>query len=170
MNQDGMQRLSMTPTVSRQTQSKEFGQVMKETVEAVGSVGGALSGALLNAVPGGPVMSAAARSVTAAAAVTSGGSTRTFASTTGEARAAINAEYADVGGGRGGGGGGSNGTSVQSGSPEEFNHMVDIMRAESERSMRMQMEMQQESRDYNMVTNVLKVRHDSAKSAINNIR
>jgi hypothetical protein len=36
--------------------------------------------------------------------------------------------------------------------------------------MMMQMQMQQESREYNAVSNVLKVRHDSAKSAINNIR
>jgi hypothetical protein len=34
----------------------------------------------------------------------------------------------------------------------------------------MQMQMQQESREYNTISNVLKVRHDSAKSAINNIR
>ena len=44
------------------------------------------------------------------------------------------------------------------------------MRAEADRSMLVQMQMQQESREYNTVSNVLKVRHDSAKSAINNIR
>ena len=37
-------------------------------------------------------------------------------------------------------------------------------------ALELQLQVQQESREYNAITNVLKVRHDSAKSAINNIR
>jgi hypothetical protein len=56
------------------------------------------------------------------------------------------------------------------GTPSELSGMIGQMRAEADRSTMMQMQMQQESREYNTISNVLKVRHDSAKSAINNIR
>ncbi|HSP80094.1 MAG TPA: hypothetical protein VLQ93_16305, partial [Myxococcaceae bacterium] len=36
--------------------------------------------------------------------------------------------------------------------------------------MQLQNEMQKESRAHNAVSNIMKVRHDSAKAAINNIR
>jgi hypothetical protein len=36
--------------------------------------------------------------------------------------------------------------------------------------MQMQNEMQRESREHNALSNIMKVRHDSAKAAINNIR
>jgi hypothetical protein len=47
---------------------------------------------------------------------------------------------------------------------------VDQMRQEADRSLLMQLQMQQESREYNAVSNVLKVRHESARAAINNLR
>jgi hypothetical protein len=36
--------------------------------------------------------------------------------------------------------------------------------------LQLQMDMQRESREFNAVSNIIKVRHDSAKAAINNIR
>ena len=36
--------------------------------------------------------------------------------------------------------------------------------------LKLQRDMQQESQQYNTLSNVMKVRHDSAKAAINNIR
>ena len=38
------------------------------------------------------------------------------------------------------------------------------------REVELQDEMQRESREHNTVSNIMKVRHDSAKAAINNIR
>jgi hypothetical protein len=36
--------------------------------------------------------------------------------------------------------------------------------------LQLQNEMQRESREHNAISNIMKVRHDSAKAAINNIR
>ena len=36
--------------------------------------------------------------------------------------------------------------------------------------LQLQNDMQQESREHNAISNIIKVRHDSAKAAINNIR
>ncbi len=36
--------------------------------------------------------------------------------------------------------------------------------------LQLQMDMQRESREFNAISNIIKVRHDSAKAAINNIR
>ena len=54
--------------------------------------------------------------------------------------------------------------------PAGMTDMLSGMRAEADRSMMVQMHMQTESREYNTLTNILKLRHDSAKAAINNIR
>jgi len=148
--------VSLTPTVARQTPRNEFGQVMKNTLEGATKAVGVVSGALLGNIPGGGIISAAVSSVT------------NFASSSGTAAAGLAATgITNVGGGNG-----VAGQVLQGGSgmPANVGDMVQQMRAEADRSMMMQMQMQQESREYNAVSNVLKVRHDSAKSAINNIR
>jgi hypothetical protein len=148
--------VALTPTVARQTPRNEFGQVMKSTLEGATKAAGVVSGALLGNIPGGGIISAAVSSVT------------NFASAGGTASAGLAATgIAGVGGGSGTTGSAVNGGS---GMPSNIGDMVQQMRAEADRSMLMQMQMQQESREYNAVSNVLKVRHDSAKSAINNIR
>lgn len=152
--------ISLTPTVARQTPRNEFGQVMKNTLENGVKAAGVVSGALLGNLPGGGIISAAVSSVT------------NFASAGGTASAGLAANgISTVGGSSGVSGGGITSQLAGSGGmPSSVGDMVQQMRAEADRSMMMQMQMQQESREYNAVSNVLKVRHDSAKSAINNIR
>lgn len=154
-------RVSMTPTVARQSQKQEFGDALKGALEK----GAQISGSLLNAVPGGGIISAAVSQVTALANQP-GRNTSALAAT----------GVVGVGSGAGGSAG-PGGTSVTSSvnatgaTPgTEFNGYLDQMRSEADRSMMMQLQMQNESRDYNTLSNVLKVRHDSAKAAINNIR
>ena len=159
MDPNRIHNLSVTPTVARQTPRNEFGEVLKNTLKGAANIGGALIGAL----PGGAIVSAAVTSVTS------------FASQGNQAVGrSASAAVGTVGGGSGtigtvsGSGGASN---PLSGSvPTEFNDMLSTMRSEADKSIAMQMQMQQESREYNTLTNVLKVRHDSAKAAINNIR
>lgn len=153
---DSPNRISLTPTVARQTPNNEFGNVLKNALQTAVQAGGAL----LNSVPGGGVISAAVSNVTALA--NSGGSGRASLAATG---------VTSVGGG--GAMGGATGQAMATspnGVPGELTGMIGQMRAEADRSTMMQMQMQQESREYNTISNVLKVRHDSAKSAINNIR
>lgn len=146
-------RISLTPTIARQTPNNEFGNVMKNALQSAVNTGGALLGAL----PGGGVISAAVSNVTALAS--QGGSAQGSFAATG-----ITSVPA---------GGGATGQALATspnGVPGELTGMIGQMRAEADRSTMMQMQMQQESREYNTISNVLKVRHDSAKSAINNIR
>lgn len=153
--------VSLTPTVARQTPRNEFGQVMKNTLETATKAAGVVSGALLGNIPGGGIISAAVSSVTNLA---SGGPTG------GAGLAASGITTVGGGGTVSGGSGVSGQITGSSGMPSNVSDMVQQMRAEADRSMMMQMKMQEESREYNAVSNVLKVRHDSAKSAINNIR
>lgn len=152
--------VSLTPTVARQTPRNEFGQVMKNTLETATKAAGVVSGALMGSLPGGGIISAAVSSVTNLASSGPGGSAGLAAT-----------GITSVGGSGAVSGGGMTGQiASSSGMPSSVGDMVQQMRAEADRSMLMQMQMQQESREYNAVSNVLKVRHDSAKSAINNIR
>ncbi len=152
---DSPNRISLTPTVARQTPKNEFGNVLKNALQTAANAGGAL----LGSIPGGGVISAAVSNVTALA---SGGSAQGALAATGVTTV--------------GGGGAMGGATAQAlatspnGVPGELTGMIGQMRAEADRSTMMQMQMQQESREYNTISNVLKVRHDSAKSAINNIR
>ncbi|MDP1822888.1 MAG: hypothetical protein Q8L48_06590 [Archangium sp.] len=150
-------RISLTPTVARQTPKNEFGNVLKNALQTAANAGGAL----LNSVPGAGIISAAVSNVTA------------LASNGGSAQASFAATGVTAVGSGGGAMGGATGQALATspnGVPTELTGMIGQMRAEADRSTMMQMQMQQESREYNTISNVLKVRHDSAKSAINNIR
>lgn len=147
--------IAITPTVARQSQQQEFGEVLKNSISQGARALGTVSGALLNALPGAGVVSAAVSTVTSMAQPHS-----VSAASTG---------IVNVSGGLSGPGAGGNGITGAATSGD-MNGMMSEMRAEANRSMAMQMAMQQESRDYNTISNVLKVRHDSAKAAINNIR
>lgn len=147
---DASNRISLTPTVARQSQQVDFGHVLKNTLQ--GAVHA--TGALMSAVPGGGIISAAVNNVAA------------LATTRSELSSATGLTSVQPGGGATGQ---ALATSPQ-GLPGELGGMIGQMRAEADRSTLMQMQMQQESREYNTLSNVLKVRHDSAKAAINNIR
>lgn len=155
---DSSNRISLTPTVARQTPKNEFGNVLKNALQTAANAGGALLGSM----PGGGVISAAISNVTALAS--GGGSAQGSLAATG---------VTSVGAGGSSAMGGATAQALATspnGVPGELTGMIGQMRAEADRSTMMQMQMQQESREYNTISNVLKVRHDSAKSAINNIR
>jgi len=150
-------QVSITQTVGRQSQKQDFGEVLKTSLQQGAKAVGLVSGAVLQNMPGAGVVSAAVSAVTG------------FASQAPHSAAAASSGIINVGGGvaSGGGLGGGLANAAVGG---DAAGMVNEMRAEANRSMAMQMAMQQESREYNTISNVLKVRHDSAKAAINNIR
>lgn len=136
--------LSITPTTQRQTPKNDFGEVIARTAQEVGRVGGGLVGGILGAQPG---FSAASTGVKAAASAV----TRT----------------AGVG------------APGEAGLPEKGDswELLDAQNVLNQQNqqfsmayLKLQDEMQRESREHNTVSNVMKVRHDSAKAAINNIR
>ena len=146
-------QVSVTTTMPRQSQKQEFGELLKNSLQQGAKAVGMVSGAVLQNMPGAGVVSAAVSAVT------------NFANQAPHSASAASSGVVNINGGVPAGGGLAN--AATSG---DMNGMVNEMRAEANRSMAMQMAMQQESRDYNTISNVLKVRHDSAKAAINNIR
>ena len=146
-------QVSVTTTMPRQSQKQEFGELLKNSLQQGAKAVGMVSGAVLQNMPGTGVVSAAVSAVT------------NFASQAPHSASAASSGVININGGAAAGGGLAN--AATSG---DMNGMVNEMRAEANRSMAMQMAMQQESREYNTISNVLKVRHDSAKAAINNIR
>ncbi len=176
MDNNHIDRISITPTVARQTPKNDFGTVLNNSVNGV-----LRTGALVGSLTGMPIISSA---VSAVSALVNGQNT---VSSSAAASGTIN--LGGAGGQAGGvhtvGGGitnitgvgstvGTGGLTRSTGSsgvePAGMNDMLSGMRAEADRSMMVQMQMQNESREYNTLTNILKLRHDSAKAAINNIR
>ena len=163
MDSSHLTRISVTPTVPRQTPKNEFGQVLSNTVNGVMNAGAALLGSL----PGMPIISSAVSAVTALA---NSGRSATSAGASGIVNVNSGTSNAGTGYGSTVTGTSARATVANGVEPSGMNDMISGMRAEADRSMMMQMQMQTESREYNALTNILKLRHDSAKAAINNIR
>jgi hypothetical protein len=136
-------RIDPTPvviTTPRQTPKNDFGDVLARTANGIAKLGGGL----IQSVSGMPVVSAAVSAINQFAAI----------------------PIQSVPGGSGSSAGGS--SSI--GADQYSDPKVREMYMASMQSLDLQAQMQQESREYNAVSNILKVRHDSAKAAINNIR
>jgi len=130
----------VTPTTERKTESSRFGDTLRAA--AGGVIEGIASGVGLAApfVPGGLVLSAAVRGA--------GRAVSAAASAPSPGRAASE-----------GGGDMIEATRVLQQEAQSFNLQY----------LQLQEGMQRESREFTALTNVMKVKHDSAKSAINNI-
>ena len=144
--------LSITPTVARQTPQNDFGTVFARTAQEVVKAGAGVAASML---PGAPMVSAAVASVSSVVSST--------------ASSVRGASTLPVSGGSGGVGGAT-------GQGEQWDLLAaqKEMQAEGAKMnlayMNLQNEMQAESRAHNAISNIMKVRHDSAKAAINNIR
>ncbi|WP_224365303.1 hypothetical protein [Hyalangium versicolor] len=154
-NNNRIASLSITPTLARQTPRNEFGAVLARTAQEVVKTGASIVGGM---VPSGPVMSAAVSSVSST--VASVGST--------------NASITPIPGT--GSTGSVTGTTGTTGQGDAWD-MLEAQRLMAEDGQKFNMaylglqnEMQKESREHNAISNIMKVRHDSAKAAINNIR
>ncbi|WP_224244280.1 hypothetical protein [Hyalangium gracile] len=152
-NNNRIASLSITPTFARQTPRNEFGAVLARTAQEVVKTGASIVGGM---VPGAPVLSAAVSSVSST--VSSVGST--------------NATITPIPGTTGG----TSATGGATGKGDAWD-MLEAQRLMAEDGQKFNMaylslqnEMQRESREHNAVSNIMKVRHDSAKAAINNIR
>lgn len=144
--------LSFTVTGQRQTPKNEFGLVLANTLSGALKTGAGVMGSL----PGVPVISAAVNAVTG---IVSNNPVNPGVVSSQSAVQGI----VQLGGGSGVGGAGAD-------KPVYENSQVREMAAMSDYYMKMQNEMQRESREFNAISNIIKVRHDSAKAAINNIR
>ena len=153
--------LSINATIPRQTPKNDFGTVLSSTVNGMVRMGGAI----INSVTGMPVVSAAVSAVTSFA--NSGGRAQSQSAATAGGTAI---PVANVPGGGSGGAAGSLYAGNSSRADKYSDPTLNEMQITAEKSLHLQMEIQQESREFNAISNVLKVRHDSAKAAINNVR
>lgn len=158
-NNNRIASLSITPTLPRQTPRNDFGTVLARTAQEVVKTGAGIVGGM---IPGGPVMSAAVSSI------------GSVVSTVSSTKASIT-PLPGAGGAIGGtsGPGATEGTTGR-GDAWDMLEAQRLMAAEGQKFnvayLQLQNEMQRESREHNAISNIMKVRHDSAKAAINNIR
>ncbi|MBX5481621.1 MAG: hypothetical protein IRZ16_07245 [Myxococcaceae bacterium] len=151
-NNHRINQTSITPTVPRQTPKNDFGQVMARAISGAVNVGAGVASGL---AMGNPLLSAAVSTVSSAAQAISSKSAASVTSV-----------------------GGTPGTVVDDptgkGDDWDLLEAQKLMRSEDRRFnleyLSLQNAMQKESREFNAVSNIMKVRHDSAKAAINNIR
>jgi hypothetical protein len=158
-NNNRIASLSIIPTQPRQTPQNEFGAIVARTAQEIVKTGAGLVGGVL---PGGPVMSAAVSSI------------RSVVSSVPAASASIT-PIPGVGGAVGGTSGpGASGGTTGKGDAWDLLEAQKLMAADGQKFnmayLQLQNEMQRESREHNAISNIMKVRHDSAKAAINNIR
>jgi hypothetical protein len=147
-SENRIQTTSVVPSLPRQTPKNDFGDVLANTMSKATVAGGALINGMGMAF-GAPVLSAAVSNVTALAATAAGPSgvlpvgSRTPASVASVAGAPAR---------------------------DDMWGLLHLQDMQSREFLALQNEMQRESREFNAISNVIKVRHDSAKAAINNIR
>lgn len=134
--------VSMSPVVPRQTPKDDFGARLSSALSSIVAVGDSVTQAAL----GAPLLSAATSAVMPMVSRSSA------LSTTGSPQSVSAA------------------TPRTSTTDTVTQDSVSDMRSQSAQYLELQMAMQQESREYNALTNILKVRHDSAKAAINNLK
>jgi hypothetical protein len=150
--------LSFNVTGRRQTPKNEFGQVLTNVISGAMKAGAGIVGS----IPGMPVVSAAVNAVTGIVSTQSASSAGNLSVQTGAAG------VVQLGTTTAGGGGSVGGAPPDR--PADESSQVREMAAMSDYYLKMQNEMQRESREFNAISNLIKVRHDSAKSAINNLR
>ena len=146
-----IESIHVAPTTEQRAQPGRFGTALRAAAQGVASGVAATVELAAPFVPGGTVLSAAVRG----AAASGGGAVRgrPVAATTAGATAAA------PGGSGDGGGDLVEATRALQQEAQVFNMQY----------LQLQESMQRESREFTALSNVMKVKHDSAKSAINNI-
>jgi len=137
-----LKQIEITTTTERQTPRRDFGDMMGQAAATAVSVGADVLAPLASS---SPLLSAA---VSAAKTVARGA----LAQSTGAATVGV--------------GGGSDPMSMIDANRQMMQEGAQL----NMQYLQLQHDMQQESQQYNTVSNVMKVRHDSAKAAINNVR
>ena len=160
-------RLNTKITEDRQTPNTNFGSRMKDGLStAAGAVATGI-GVAAPLVPGGAIISAAVSGVTSIGGSLSSGQ-RTSAVGGG---AATRGAYGGVGGtGTMPSSGSGSSTPVVSG--DSYSQGLDLIQAQQASNMQfltLQNQMQQENQKFSTLSNVIKVRHDTAKNSIQNI-
>jgi hypothetical protein len=161
----GPARMSTNLTIDRQTPKTDFGDRMKAGID--NAAGAVASGAAIAAplIPGGSIISAAVSSVTTmgnSSGVASSASYGTTMTTLGAG--------GSVGATTGTSGGGNYNASGGNVSAGQYQPDLNAGMEENRKLISMQIAMQRENQVFSTISNVLKVRHDTVKNSISNVR
>ncbi len=163
---NALTRINTKVTDERQAVKSDFGSRVKDGVSV--AAGAAATGAAVAApfVPGGAIVSAAITGVDTLAAGRSSGQQvggRTSAMTAGIYGGA------PVASGAAARGGATTPVGVPSQSFQEGTALLEMQQASNMQFLALQNNMQQENQKFSTLSNVMKVRHDTAKNSIQNI-
>jgi hypothetical protein len=160
-----IQSTPITPTTPRQTPDQEFGKVLQKSVHAGVDLAMKLASPIV-----GPSIASAAGNVISAVVGHPG-------AVAGKTAQAMKVPSQPITVGQSGTSGSPGGSTTAIGAGGDQWDMLEAQRLmNSENQMfnlaylQLQDAMQKESREFNAISNIMKVRHDSAKAAINNIR
>jgi hypothetical protein len=152
-------QLTLQPTVQKTTATEPFGAVLSRAVGTAANVVGSTVGGAF------PVLSAA---LSGASRI--GSSLGSISGSNNPVTIGGGAGPSPSAGGSAGGGGGATGT----GSSQDLIAAQQALQEQGQsfnmQYLQLQNQMQQESQHFTAVSNIMKVRSDSAKAAINNIR
>ena len=154
-------RISRNVSVERQTPKSEFANRLKVGVEAAA---GALA-AVAPYVPGGPIVSAAVSAIATLSQLASGPATSQSGvpGMGGPINTTLGAAGPNLSNALSGAG-------VSAGSSSTINQSLAGMQADNLKMMEVQIAMQRENTVFSTLSNILKVRHDTQKNSIGNIR
>jgi len=177
-SRSGSVQLNSSSTTPRTSARTDFGTQVRNGVAAGGGVAGAAIGVAAPFVPGAAVVSAA---VSGAAGNVSGGGGFGGAGGGGAGIAGstnIGADGIPVGGSflgaqQGAGGQAAGGGSTGNSGMDMLNatkNMQEMAQSFNLQYLQLQEKMQSENRSFSTVSNVMKTKHDTAKSSISNVR
>jgi len=176
-NPNRIDPISMVPTVERQTPDNSFGAVLARTTGGVLSRGASFMGGVISQAPvasaavsgAGSVIGSVLAAGPHAQGVISASPNAIATSASGVRASAVPASSANPAAS-----GFSAGIGTGTGDAWELLQAQQAMNNESfslnYAYVGLQKEMEQESRQFNLVSNIMKTRHDTAKASINNIR
>lgn len=178
-SRSGSVQLNSSTTTPRTSARNDFGTQVRNGVAAGGGIAGSAIGVAAPFVPGAAVVSAAVSG--AAGSVGGGGGGYGGGGTAGGAGAigGVNAgpDGIPIGGSflgaQPGGGAGANGGSTGNSGMDMLNatkNMQEMAQSFNLQYLQLQEKMQAENRSFSTVSNVMKTKHDTAKSSISNVR
>jgi len=177
-SRSGSVQLNQSTTTPRTSARTDFGTQVRNGVAAGGGVAGSAIGVAAPFVPGAAVVSAA---VSGAAGSVGGGGGFGGGGTAGGAGAIggvnVGADGIPVGGSflnaQQGAGGAAGGGSTGNSGMDMLNatkNMQEMAQSFNLQYLQLQEKMQAENRSFSTVSNVMKTKHDTAKSSISNVR
>jgi len=158
-------RMSQSTNVGRTAPDTGFGTRLKTGLDTVSSTVGSGVAAAASMVPGGSIVSAAISNVSSLTSSASGAVGSQYASGV----SSLGGGFPGVGGG-GSSVGGIPTTGNASGISGQFGHELNSDASNLNNMLAFQMQFQRENQAYTAISNVMKVRHDTAKNSIGNMR